>query len=161
MFAATSTRTLSRAAATDSALALAASMARWMRPNRSTSVSDLKEILVQRDRLRRPSSELENLIRDGIAPPHGGGRHLGRRIATGMHFGHGRASRDQISVSGSEVTVRLQRFLDQGIETRVVVQAPPGIGWWRRSFDGGFHGDQRCRRTLKQWRWPIIRPNSA
>ena len=31
-------------------------------------VSDPKEILVQRDRLRRPSSELENLIRDWIAP---------------------------------------------------------------------------------------------
>jgi hypothetical protein len=58
-----------------------------------------------------------------------------------MHFGHGRASRGQVSVSGGEVTVRVQRFLDQGVETPVVVQAPSGIGWWRRSFNGGFHGD--------------------
>src|SRR5580658_6714206 len=90
-------------------------------------VSHLKQILVQPDGPRTPAGELENLVRDGIAPAQRAGSHIGRRIATGMHDIYGSARRGQVCVSGGEVAVRLERFLYQSIETRIVVQVPPGI----------------------------------
>jgi hypothetical protein len=78
-----------------------------------------------------------------------------------MLFGYGSARRGEISVSGGEVSVRLERFLYQSVEMWVVIQVPPGIGWWRRSLKCSIHADQRCRRALGQCWWPIVRPNAT
>src|ERR1700733_4845257 len=122
-------------------------------------VSYLKHILVQPDGLGRASREFENLVCDRIAPAHGADRYIGRRIATGMHFGNGSTCCGEVRVSGGEVTVRLQRFLHQIVETRVVVQVPPSIRWWRGSLKCGIHAEQWCRRALGQCRCPIVWPN--
>ena len=106
-------------------------------------VGRLKHILEQPDRLRALAMQLEDLVRDGIAPIHAARDDLGRWIAIGMHGRQSRAGRRKVGVRRREIAIRLECFLYELIEPRVVVQAPPRIGRRRRRFRSRVQGNQR------------------
>ena len=79
-----------------------------------------------------------------------------------MHGGQHRSGRGKVGIGRGQVEIRRERFLDELIEPRVVVQAPPRIGRRCRRFGRRIRAKRSgASASLRQRGCVIVRPDAA
>ena len=124
-------------------------------------VRGLKDVFEQPKGLRRPAGQLQDLIRHGIASVEAAGRCLGRWVALGVRHRKHCPRSGEVCIGCSERAIRLQRLLNQRIELRVIVKAPPRIRRRRWCLDRRIQRHQRRLGSRRQRGRMIVRTYPA
>ena len=125
--AATTTFTLSRAAAAACVPARDASIERRTRPKQIDFVGNFEQIVDDPDALRRVAAQLEYLVGGGIAAIDAACRDGRLWVSAGMRRREHRVSRGEVGLGRRQIGIGCESLVQQPIQARVLVQPPPVV----------------------------------